>query len=173
MEEALRGAERDLTLRRQGAGGVASGPARTLRVRIPRGVVPGQQIRLTGQAHGQGHGAGHARGDLLLTVRLAPHPVYRVEGRDLHMDLPIAPWEAALGASVEATTPGGKVDLKVPAGSQSGRKLRLKGRGLGASNPGDLYVNLQIVTPPADSEEARAFYRRMQETLAFDPRRKR
>ncbi|MDX1433988.1 MAG: DnaJ C-terminal domain-containing protein [Gammaproteobacteria bacterium] len=166
LEEAMRGAERTITLSRPGARAGAGRAPRTLRVQIPRGVVPGQQIRLSGQGHGGG------RGDLLLTVKLAPHPVYRVEGRDLHMTLPIAPWEAALGANVEASTPGGRVDLKIPPGSQSGRKLRLKGRGLGASGPGDLYVTLHIFTPPADSEEAKAFYRRMREALPFDPRQR-
>ncbi len=141
---------------------------RNLNVKIPKGIKPGQQIRLAGQgAAGYGEGA---RGDLYLEVKFKPHALYRVEGLDLYMDLPVAPWEAALGGTAKVPTPGGVVDLTIPAGSKAGRKLRLRGRGIPGDPPGDLYVVLQIALPPATSEEAKAFYREMQEKLAFDPR---
>jgi curved DNA-binding protein len=104
-------------------------------------------------------------------VEFAPHALFRAQGSDVHMNLPITPWEAALGATVKVPTLGGKVDLKIPAGSQSGRKLRLKGKGLGGSKAGDQYVTLQIVTPAADSEAAKRFYAKMAEEFKFDPRK--
>ena len=142
---------------------------RTLKVRIPKGVKQGQHIRLAGQG-AAGLGGGPA-GDLYLEVEFRPHPFYHVEGRDLYLDLPVAPWEAALGATVKVPTPGGPVDLKIPAGSGQGRKLRLKGRGIPGKPPGDLYVVLQIALPPADTEQAKAFYRRMQQEFDFNPRK--
>ena len=140
VEEAFRGGPRSITL---------SGPdgSRSYDVTIPPGVTDGQRIRLAGQG-GQGTGQAPA-GDLYLVVRLAPHPRYRVEGRDLYVELPLAPWEAALGATVAVDTPGGEAKLRVPAGTSSGRRLRLKGRGLpnprGA--PGDLYAEVRIMVP--------------------------
>jgi curved DNA-binding protein len=141
---------------------------RSLEVRIPAGITQGQQIRLPGQgAPGLGGGAA---GDLYLEVELQPHPRYRVDGKDLHLDLPITPWEAALGSKVTVPTLGGKVDLKVPAGARSGQRLRLRGRGMPGKAPGDQYVVLQIVTPPADSETRREFYRNMARTMPLNPR---
>jgi curved DNA-binding protein len=137
-------------------------------VKIPPGVTQGQQIRLAGQG-GPGPGGGPA-GDLFLEIDLAPHPFYRVDNRDVYLNLPVAPWEAALGARVTAPTLSGPVDLTIPAGSQSGRKLRLKGRGLPGHPAGDQYVVLQIVTPRADSEGARALYERMAREMRFNPR---
>ncbi len=143
---------------------------RTLNVTIPRGIIAGQQIRLGGQG-GPGLGGGPA-GDLYLEVEFEPHPLFSVEGRDVYLNLPVAPWEAALGARVPVDTLGGKVDLKIPAGAQSGQKLRLKGRGLPGKTPGDQYVVLKIVTPPATTEAARDFYKRMQKEFSgFDPRK--
>ena len=98
-----------------------------------------------------------------------PHPYYHVDGADVFLDLPVAPWEAALGAVVKAPTPAGSVDLKIPPGSQQGRKLRLKGRGIPSARPGDLYAVLRIVLPPAESAAAREAYRKLSE-LDFDPR---
>lgn len=141
---------------------------RTLNVRIPKGVTEGQRIRLAGQG-GPGLGGGPA-GDLYLEVSFRPHPIFRAEKRDIFVELPIAPWEAALGRSVSVPTLGGRVELKIPAGSQSGRKLRLRGRGLPGDPPGDQYVELRIVTPPAQTPEARAFYERMEAELPMDPR---
>ena len=157
LEDAFRGATRNITIR-----------GRTLSVRIPAGVTEGQRIRLGGQG---GPGAGGARaGDLYLTVTHKTHPLFRTEGRDVHLKLPIAPWEAALGATVAVPTLGGKVDLKIPRGSRAGRSLRLKGRGLPGRPDGDQYVTLEIVAPPADSPEAESLYRKMAETMPFDPR---
>lgn len=164
LEDAYRGAERTLHLEGAGRG------SRALKVKIPAGVTDGQQIRLSGQG---GSGArGGRSGDLFLEVELEPHPTYRAEGKDIHMDLPVTPWEAALGASVKAPTPAGKVDLKIPPGSQSGKRLRLRGRGLGQSRKGDLIVHLEIVTPAADTPAAKAFYEKMASELAFNPRSK-
>ncbi|MCO6413809.1 MAG: J domain-containing protein, partial [Thiogranum sp.] len=141
---------------------------RTLSVRIPRGIRPGQQIRLAGQG-APGVGGGEP-GDLYLEVEFADHPLYRVDGADIYLDLPVAPWEAALGANVKVPTPSGAIDLKIPANSGQGRKLRLKGRGLPGKQPGDMYVVLQVVLPPADNEAARDLYRQMQDQLRFNPR---
>jgi curved DNA-binding protein len=163
LEEAYRGGERSLSLKNR------RGPTRNLKVKIPAGVREGQQIRLAGQGQS---GAGGQSGDLFLIVEFAPHPLFRAEGSDVHLNLPIAPWEAALGATVKVPTLGGKVDLKIPAGSQSGRKLRLKAKGLGGSKAGDQYVTLQIMTPAADSEAAKRMYRKMAEEFDFDPRKK-
>ncbi len=140
---------------------------RVLDVKLPAGVIHGQQIRLAGQG---AEGIGGARGDLYLEVRIAPHPHFRLEGRDVHMDLPVAPWEAALGATITVPTLGGRVEVKVPAGSQSGRKLRLTGRGMPGRIAGDQFVNIQVVTPPADNPRAREFYQRMSREFEFDPR---
>ena len=160
LEDAYAGATRTITLRIPELDGEGRMSMRehTLNVKIPRGILAGQQIRLAGQG-GPGIGEGKA-GDLYLEVEFRPHRWYRVEGRDVYLDLPVAPWEAALGASVKAPTPGGTVEFKIPPNSAAGRKLRLKGRGIPASPPGDLYVVLQIALPPADGEAARAIYAR-------------
>ncbi len=170
LEDAFQGATRTITLRMPTVAddGHVVTKERTLNVKIPKGIRQGQQIRLAGQGS-PGHGAGDA-GDLYLEVEFKPHRFYRVEGSDLYLDLPVAPWEAALGATVKVPTPGGVVDLKIPAGSQAGKKMRLKGRGIPSKTPGDLYVVLQVVLPPADSDEAKALYREMEEKLAFNPR---
>lgn len=160
--DAYHGSERSLEIEDSG------GRRRRLKVKIPAGVTSGQRIRLSGQG-AQGTSGGSS-GDMYLEVELESHPVYRVEGRDVHMDLPIAPWEAALGATVKVPTLGGKFDLKIPPGSQSGRKMRLRGRGLGQKDKGDLYVHLQIVTPKADTAAAKSFYEKMAKELAFNPR---
>jgi curved DNA-binding protein len=141
---------------------------RTLQVGIPKGIRAGQQLRLAGQGSaGLGDGP---RGDIYLEIAFAPHALWRVDGRDLHFTLRVAPWEAALGASVNVPTPDGEVQATVPAGSQNGRKLRIRGRGIPGNPPGDIYVTLHVVLPPATDDKARAAYRRMQQDLAFDPR---
>ena len=109
-------------------------------------------------------------GDLFLEVAFAPHRLYQPDGRDLQFDLPVAPWEAALGASVTVPTPGGPVELRIPAGSKAGTRLRLRGRGLPSQPPGDLYAVLQIVLPPADSDAARAAYEAFAAAAPFNPR---
>ncbi len=170
LEDAYNGATRTITLRHTelGPDGRPHLKNRTLNVRIPKGVHQGQHIRLAGQG-GAGVGQGKA-GDLYLEVEFKPHPFYRVEGKDVYLDLPITPWEAALGAAVKVPTPAGKVELKIPAGSKAGAKMRLKGRGIPGKTPGDFYVVLQIVVPEAKTEEAKALYRQMAEKMAFNPR---
>ncbi len=170
LEDAFQGATRSISLQAPGLDkhGHMQLINRTLNVKIPRGIKEGQMIRLAGQGMpGTGQGAG---GDLYLEIHFKPHPFYRAEGRDLHMQLPVAPWEAALGATVQAPTPAGKVDLKIPAGSNSGSKLRLKGRGIPGKPAGDVYVTLSVVAPPANSEQAKAIYKEMASKLAFNPR---
>lgn len=170
LEDAYHGAARSLTLRHSelGPDGRPQLKSRTLNVRIPRGVHQGQHIRLVGQG-ATGFGKGEA-GDLYLEIEFRPHDHYRVEGRDVYLELPLAPWEAALGARIKVPTPDGAVELKIPPDSKPGNKMRLKGRGIPGKTAGDLYVVLQVVLPPADSEQARSLYREMEQKLAFNPR---
>lgn len=170
LEDAFAGAIRSLTLRAPelDASGHVVLNERELQVKIPKGIRAGQQIRLVGQ--GSPGLRGEQAGDLYLEVEFEPHPRFRVDGRDLYVTLRVAPWEAALGASVPVHTPDGDVQMTVPPGSQAGRKLRLKGRGIPGSAPGDLYVVLDVVLPPATSEKAKALYEQMARDLAFDPR---
>ena len=170
LADAYTGGTRTLTLRNPGIGrdGRVETQSRSIRVTIPKGVKAGQRIRLSGQgAPGSG---GQPAGDLYLEIDFEPHPLFRVDERDILLDLPITPWEAALGATVEVPTLGGAVTLKVPAGSQTGGKLRLRGRGLPGDPPGDQIITLEIRTPPADSDERRALYERMRREMPFDPR---
>jgi len=170
LADSYRGASRSITLQvpEVTSDGHVRTRARTLNVRIPKGVRQGQQIRLAGQG-GAGFGGGEA-GDLYLEIEFNPQSRYRVEGADVYLVLPIAPWEAALGATVKAPTPAGAVDLKVPPNSQGGQKLRLKGRGIPAREPGDFYVELRIALPRADNDKARAAYEAMRSEFAFNPR---
>ncbi len=170
LQDAFNGASRLITLQAPQVDeqGHVRTRERSLNVKVPKGIKQGQQIRLAGQgAPGMGDGGA---GDLYLQVVFKPHAIYKVEERDLYLELPVAPWEAALGATVKVPTPGGAVELKVPAGSSSGRKLRLKGRGIPGKPAGDLYVILQVALPPADSEQAKTLYTEMQNKLAFNPR---
>lgn len=172
LEDALHGARRTIGLKLPeltGDGHLAI-RERKLEVTIPEGVREGQHIRLKGQG-APGLGGGEA-GDLYLEIAIRPHPVYGIEGPDLYLDLPVTPWEAALGAKIKVPTPGGVVDLNIPKDSQQGRKLRLKGRGLPGKSPGDLYVTLQIAQPPVDSAVAKKLYEQMAKDLNFDPREK-
>jgi curved DNA-binding protein len=142
----------------------------TLNVQIPKGVIDGQQIRLKGQgAPGTGR---LPAGDLYLEIQFKPDPLYRAAGRDLYLDLPLAPWEAALGSNVRIPTPAGPIMLKIPRGSAHGRELRIKARGIPASQPGDLYAVLKIVLPAADTEKAVELYEEMAREMGFDPRAK-
>ncbi len=141
---------------------------RTLNVKIPKGVTQGKKIRLSGQGAGSVNGG--PRGDLYLEVIIKDHPLYRLEGKDISFNLPITPWEAALGGSIKVPTLAGSVDLKLPPDSQSGKKLRLKGRGLPGNPAGDYYVILQIMTPKANTNKEQEFYRKMAEEFSFNPR---
>jgi curved DNA-binding protein len=169
--DAFTGATRTLSLRQPvlDADGHATLRERMLEVSIPRGVHDGQQLRLAGQGS-PGQDGGPA-GDLYLDLQLLPHPVFRVDGADLFFDLPVAPWEAALGASVTAPTPEGAVQLNVPAGSTQGRKLRLKGRGLPGKRAGDLFAVLSIALPLPDTDAERLAWTRLAAAFpTFDPR---
>jgi len=169
LEDAFRGGTRTIELRSPEMtpdGHVVVKP-RTLRVSIPAGVTAGQQIRLAGQGS-PGIGGGPA-GDLFLEVTLRPHRLFEVDGRDVTLTLPVAPWEAALGETVAVPTLGGSVDMKLPVGARAGQKLRLRGRGLPGNPPGDQIVLLKIVLPP-DSPGARQLFEQMKREVPFDPR---
>ncbi|MFF8959527.1 DnaJ C-terminal domain-containing protein [Streptomyces sp. NPDC014894] len=163
VEEAHRGGRRRITL--GGPGG-----ERGYDVNIPAGVIDGQRIRLAGEG-GRGRGPG-AAGDLYLVVRLAPHPRYRLTGRDVHVDLPVTPWEAALGATVPVTGPGGAAKVQVPPGSSTGRRLRLRGEGMPRprGSAGDLYAEIRVMVPPEATARERELFEELAAVSAFDPR---
>ncbi len=163
VDEAFHGTKRSLTITSP------DGP-RTIDVDIPAGVVDGQRIRLRGQG-GQGTG-GADSGDLYLVVRIARHPRYQVNGRDVHAVLPLAPWEAALGTEVYVEAPAGKLKVTVPAGTSSGRRLRLAGQGLPnrRGKPGDLFAEAQIMVPGSLTSEERRLFEELANVSTFDPR---
>lgn len=169
LEEAFRGGDRSLSLeqvvREQGR---PQSRTRQLNVKIPAGVTEGQQIRLAGQGD-PGIGGGPS-GDLFLRVRLLPHRLFKVNGKDVDLELPITPWEAALGATVRVPTLAGKVDLRIPKGAQTGQQLRLKGKGLPGTPPGDQRVALKVVTPEAQTEAQEELYRKMAKLMPMNPR---
>jgi curved DNA-binding protein len=170
LEEAFNGTTRTLQLQRveRDSDGKARPRVQQLQVRIPAGVTEGQQIRVPAQ--GEPGSGGEAPGDLFLRVHVLPHRFFKVDGRDIVLELPITPWEAALGETVRVPTLAGRVDLKIPKGSQTDRQLRLKERGLPGRPPGDQFVVLKIVTPPADSAAREAFYKQMASTMPMSPR---
>ena len=133
-----------------------------------QGVIEGQRIRLSGQGS-PGRGLG-TNGDLYLEITFEPHHLYRADGRDIYLDLPVTPWEAGLGGRITVPTLGGKVDLKIPSGAQSGQKLRLRGKGLPGKPSGDLYVVLKIVTPKPKTASDRELYERMASEMPMNPR---
>jgi len=176
LEDAMHGVTRSVSLRVPAvdASGHVTAKERVLKINIPKGIKQGQHIRLSGQGNpGLGQGAA---GDLYLEIEFNPHSIYHVEGRDVYLDLPVTPWEAALGASVKAPTPGGVVDLKIKPGSSNGSKMRLKGRGIPASSAnnsaGDLYVILKVALPPANTADEKAAYEKMRDSFNFKPRAK-
>ncbi len=170
LADAYRGAQRGIRLQvpTLDAQGRVSLSERTLDVAIPPGVREGQHLRLAGQGAPGFDGA--PPGDLYLEINFRPHPRYRVDGRDVYLDLAVAPWEAALGATVDAPLPDGSVQLTVPAGSAQGRKLRLKGKGIPGKTPGDLYVVLQIAMPPAPDAAQRKAWGELARLHDFNPR---
>ena len=171
LADAWHGSSRTFTLTRPevDSSGHIVNKQHTINVNIPKGVTEGQRIRLKGQGMA-GSGQGE-NGDLYLEIGFEDHPLFHAEKRDIHLVLPITPWEAALGATVETPTLGGRVKLKIPPGSQSGNRLRLKGRGLcSASSSGDQIVTLKIVTPKAETAEQKELYRKMAEIMPMNPR---
>jgi curved DNA-binding protein len=153
IEEAFSGTKRRVSIQ-------DGGPPRTMDVQIPAGIADGQALRIGGGQHPA----------LIFKVRVKAHPLYLLEGKDVKIELPLAPWEAALGAKVAVPTLGGTVELTIPAGAQSGQKLRLRGRGLPSSPSGDQLVIIKLVNPPAESAQARDAFERLRRELPFDPR---
>jgi len=171
LEEAYSGTERMLQLQEPELNPTTSQigyKLRNLKVKIPAGVTEGQQIRLAQQ--GAKGISGGSSGDLYLEIQFLPHPYYTVKDRDIFINLPVTPWEAALGGKVPVPTLAGKVELTIPAGSQTGKKLRLKGRGLSGSPSGDEYVILTIYTPEPKTENQRELYQKMADEMHYDPR---
>ena len=170
LEDSFTGAVQTITLQLtevDETGRIVAQP-HTLNVRIPKGIMAGQSIRLARQG-GQGMGGG-PRGDLYIEVAFHPHPLFRADKKDIYLELPITPWEAALGATVPVPTLDGRVEMKIPPGSQSGQKLRLKNRGLPGTTAGDQFVVLKVVVPRADSEAAREIYKKMAAVMPMNPR---
>ncbi len=170
LAEAYSGTTRTFSLQinRLDDNGIPTPELITLKATIPAGVINGQKIRLRGQ--GQAGIGGGENGDLFLEVALVHDPRFSVDGRDVTLVLPISPWEAILGATLDVPTLGGRVKLTIPAAANAGQKLRLKGKGLPGKPAGDQYVVLRIVVPQAHSEEDRELVRKMQEQMSFDPR---
>jgi len=162
LDEAFHGCEKQINL-------ASSGEQRGVKMRVPAGSVSGKRLRLTGKGHPSP--TGNTAGDLLLTLQISPHALYRLEDRDIYLDMPIAPWEAALGCTLTVPTLAGNLRLKVPAGARSGQKLRLSGRGMPTpEGTGDFYVQLLIVMPPTLSDEEKSLYERLQTLSDFNPR---
>ena len=170
IEDSFTGPTRQVSLRvpKIDAGGHVALDTRTLNVKIPKGIREGQIIRLAGQG-AAGMGEGKA-GDLLLEVHYRPHARYRIDGRDLIVTLPVAPWEAALGAVVPVRLPDSTLNVRIPAGAQGGRQLRVRGKGIPSDPPGDLLLEIKVVLPDASTPKARELYETMARDLAFDPR---
>lgn len=172
LEQAFHGTEvqLDLSVPEYDANGVAHRVPRLVSVRIPRGVTDGQKLRVPAKG-GKGTRGGRA-GDLYLDIAVTPHKLFRADGRDLFVDLPLAPWEAVLGANIELPTPAGPVNLKVPAGTRAGQQLRLSGRGLvrPGGTAGNLFAIVQIAVPTVLDDAQRALFRQLAETSTFNPR---
>jgi curved DNA-binding protein len=171
LADAYNGAKRTISLHMpsQDANGHVSTQERKLDVSIPKGIKAGQNLRLAGQG-GPGMGTGGA-GDLYLEIDFHPNPIYRVDGKDVYLDLPLAPWEAALGTTVNIPTPAGStLELKIPAGTATGRKMRLKGKGIPSKEAGDLYVVPNIVLPSAETDAQKEAYQTLEKAFDFNPR---
>jgi curved DNA-binding protein len=170
LEDSFTGTSRQVTLRapKLDDHGRVVLAEHTLSVKIPQGIREGQVIRLAGQGE-PGYGKGK-RGDLLLEVQFKPHARYRSDGRDLLLTLPVAPWEAALGGVIPVEVPGGTINMRIPAGAQTGKQLRVRGKGLPSDPPGDLYIDIRIVAPPAATPKVKELYEALAKETAFDPR---
>jgi len=162
LEEAFSGVERTVLVSAPGT------PPRSVKIRVPAGVEAGKRLRVSGKGEA---GAQGQAGDLYLRVEIDPHPLFRLEGRDLYLDTPVLPWEAALGTQLLVPTLAGSLRMKIPAGAKSGQKLRLPGKGLPArEGAGDLYVQLRIVLPESLTSEEKALYERLMSLSEFNPR---
>jgi curved DNA-binding protein len=171
LEDSFSGASRQISLRapKLDDQGRVAFAEHSLNVKIPAGIREGQVIRLAGQGE---PGIGNGKpGDLLLEVQFKPHARFRADGRDLLLTLPVAPWEAALGAVIPVDLPGGAINMRVPAGAQTGKQLRVRGKGLPADPPGDLYIDIRIVAPPAATPKQKELYETLAKEFAFDPRK--
>lgn len=170
LEDSYAGITRKIQLQipQQDEQGLLHTKTKSLNVTIPRGITEGRQIRLAGQG-APGLGGGD-NGDLYLDIHFQPHRLFEVKERDIYLKLPLTPWEAALGTSLTIPTLGGKVEMTVPPNVRSGQKMRLKARGLPGNPPGDHYVVFEVMVPPADSDEAKDFYRKMAEKFDYNPR---
>ena len=172
LEEAFRGGTKPIALQTQviNPQGQLQLQEKRYDVKIPPGILPGQKIRLSGQG-GEGAGGG-PHGDLYLTMELEPHPIYTLKGRDIYVEVPVSPWEAVLGAEVEAPTPAGSVSLKIPPGTQNARKLRLRARGMPnpKGNAGDLYVTVRVMVPTAPTPEEQELFEELKKVSGFNPR---
>ena len=168
LEEAYHGGSKTIQYPQKQTGGHGAVEMRKLKVNLPKGVGNGQKIRLSKQGHASTQG-GEA-GDLYLEMNILPHRYFKLDGNDVVLRLPLAPWEAALGTTLKVPTLDGQVELKIKPGMQSGQKMRLKGKGMSGDVVGDQMVEIMIQTPPADSEETEAFYRQMQNQFEFNPR---
>ncbi|MEW6688566.1 MAG: DnaJ C-terminal domain-containing protein [Pseudomonadota bacterium] len=171
IEDSFTGATRQISLQTPGLDerGRLTLETRTLNVKIPKGIRAGQMIRLAGQ--GAAIRGERNPGDLLLEVGFRPHPRLHVDGRDLHLTVPVAPWEAALGAVVPIDLPGGTLNVRIPAGAEPGRQLRVRGKGLPCDPPGDLFLEIRIAAPPADTRKTRELYEALRAETAFDARK--
>lgn len=158
LEEAYRGTEAEINV-----------DGKTIKVKVPPGISDGDKLRVGGQGQA-GHNGGPS-GDLFLTINVAKHPYYRVEGKDIHLTLPVSPHEAVLGAKMEVPTLKGRVDLNIPPDSRSGKQLRLKGLGMpGKNGPGNMLVTLEVQVPPSPTEDERELYRQLAEINKYNPR---
>ncbi len=172
VEDAARGTELEIPLpiTEMSEGGQLRRTTKNVKVRIPKGATDGQRLRVPGKG-GPGHG-GAPDGDLYVNIQLKPHDLFRVSGHDLYLEVPVAPWEAALGAEVQIPTLDGRVSVKIPPGSRAGQKLRVRGKGLPrpGGGEGDLFAVLQVVTPSVLSEREKDLYRELQQASSFNPR---
>ncbi|STX30199.1 curved DNA binding protein DnaJ [Legionella beliardensis] len=170
LEDSFHGTEKTLQLQKpvMGPQGVPTYETRAIKVKIPKGVTDKQQIRLKGQGN---QGRKHQKGDLYIEINIAPHPWYKLEKKDIHLELPITPWEATLGAAIQVPTLGGPVKLKIPKLSQTGKQMRLKGRGLPGQPPGDQIITLKIVISTTDNAEVNKLYEQIASATTFNPRK--
>ena len=171
LEDSFTGAEKTLQLQTPGldSQGNMTQQVHAIRVKIPKGIGNKQQIRLKGQGS-KGHG--HKAGDLYIEIHIAPHPFFHIQGKNIYLKTPISPWEATLGATIKVPTLAGHVNLKIPKLSQSGKQMRLKGRGLPGDPPGDQLLTIEIVIPTTENEQMVKLYEQMAQLTQFNPREK-